>query len=204
MNDYEIGLTQMLMPLCLMVKLDHYLNHNQRFKKDKSGQQIIRNIIPPEENVNIWNTGWTAEVNIKKFAYQLANALYRKLDGDNYHECHRNYLSRDELFKLLDYEVYTEEQQRIANISIHERELRRKNKDQAQELKVGKCMLNDKENKVVTINTTNFSIEKTRPLKDTRHLDLYINHSTVSGQCSHYQIAPVSNFKADTTTNIFT
>ena len=37
-------------------------------------------------------------------------------------------------------------------------------------------MLNDKENNVVTINTTNFSIEKTMPLKDSRRLDLYINH----------------------------
>ena len=177
MNDYEIGLMQTLMPLCLIVKLDHYLNQNQRFKKDKSGQQIIRNIIPPEENVDIWNTGWTAEINVREFAYQLANALYRKLDGDNYHQCHRNHLSRDELFKLLDYEVYAEEQQRTANISIHERELRRKHKDQAQELKVGKRVLDDKENQVVTINTSNFSIKKTMPLKDTRRLDLYINHS---------------------------
>ena len=69
------------------------------------------------------------------------------------------------------------EQQRTANSSIHERELRRKHKDQSQELKVGKCVFDDKENKVVTINTTNFSIEKTIPLKDTRRLDLYINHS---------------------------
>ena len=177
MHDYEIGLMQTLMPLRLIVKLDHYLNQNQRFKKDKSGQQIIRNIIPPEENVDIWNMGWTAEVNIREFAYQLANALYHKLDGDNYHQCHRNHLSGDELFKLLDYEVYAEEQQRTASISIHERELRRKHKDQAQELKVGKCVLDDKENQVVTINTTNFSTEKTMPLKDTRCLDLYINHS---------------------------
>ena len=46
MNDYEIGLMQTLMPLCLIVKLNHDLNQNQRFKKDKSGQQIIRGIIP--------------------------------------------------------------------------------------------------------------------------------------------------------------
>ena len=91
MNDYEIGLTQTLMPLHLIVKLDQYLNQNQRFKKDKSGQQIIRNIIPPEENVDIWITGWTAEINIREFAYQLAIALYHKLDGDNYHQCHRNH-----------------------------------------------------------------------------------------------------------------
>ena len=71
MNDYEIGLMQTLMPLHLIVKLNHYLNQNQRFKKDKSGQQIIRNIIPPEENVDIWNTGWTAEVNVREFAYQI-------------------------------------------------------------------------------------------------------------------------------------
>ena len=177
MNDYEIGLTQMLMPLRLIVKLDHYLNQNQRFKKDKSGQKLIRNIIPPEENVDIWNTGWTAEINAREFAYQLANALYCKLDGDNYHQRHRNHLSRDELFKLLDYEVHAEEQQRKANISIHERELRRKHKDQAQELKVGKHVLDHKENQVVTINTTNFSAEKTMPLEDTRRLDFYINHS---------------------------
>ena len=81
------------------------------------------------------------------------------------------------MFKLLDYEVYAGEQQRTANISIHERELRRKHKDQDQELKVGKHVLDDKENQVVTINTTSFSTEKTMPLKDTRCLDLYINHS---------------------------
>ena len=120
--------------------------------------------------------GWTAEVNVREFAYQLANALYCKLDGDNYHQRHRNHLSHDELFRLLDYEVYAEEQQRIANVSIQERELRRRHKDQGLELKVGKCVL-DEYNKVVTINTTNFSFEKTIPLKDTRHLDLYINHS---------------------------
>ena len=62
-------------------------------------------------------------------------------------------------------------------LSTKERELRRKHNDRAQELKVGKCVLDDEENKVVTINTTNFSTEKTMPLKDTRHLDLYTNHS---------------------------
>ena len=34
MNDHEIGLMQTLMPLRLIVKLDHYLNQNQRFKED--------------------------------------------------------------------------------------------------------------------------------------------------------------------------
>ena len=42
---------------------------------------------------------------------------------------------------------------------------------------MGKHVLDDKENQVVTINTTNYSIEKTMPLKDTRRLDLYINHN---------------------------
>ena len=138
MNDYEIGLMQILMPLCLIVKLIHYLNQNQRFKKDKSGQQIIRGIIPPEENVKIWNTmGWTAEVNINEFEYKLANAPYLKLDGDNYHQRRINHLSSDEFYKLLDYEVYTEEQQRTANIFIHKREFRSKHKDRGPKIKSG-------------------------------------------------------------------
>ena len=38
MNDYEIGLMQMLMPLCLIVKLDHYLNQNQSQNKKRLNQ----------------------------------------------------------------------------------------------------------------------------------------------------------------------
>ena len=38
MNDYEIGLMQMLMPLFLIVKLDHYLSQNQRQNKKRLNQ----------------------------------------------------------------------------------------------------------------------------------------------------------------------
>ena len=62
-------------------------------------------------------------VNVKEFLYQLSSISFRVNCGLSFNVHHRNHFSHNQLFKIFDWSVYSEEQSCVLSVSIKEREL---------------------------------------------------------------------------------
>ena len=116
------------------MKINQHLIENQRFKKGKAGRQINVTIMPMENESNTWSKGWFVSVNAREFIHQLCSISFRVNSGLNFSQHHRNNLSYNELFKILDWGIYSEEQSQIITVSISERELNKKHKKNVKNL----------------------------------------------------------------------
>ena len=104
-----------------IVKINQYLIKNQRFKKDKADRQINVTIMPMENESDTWSKGWFVSVNAREFIHQLCSISFRVNSGLNFSQHHRNNLSYNELFKIFDWGIYSEEQSQIITVSISQR-----------------------------------------------------------------------------------
>ena len=102
-----------------IVKINQYLIENQRFKKDTAGRPINVTIMLMENESDSWSKGWLLNVNIREFIHQLCSISFRVNSGLNFSQHHRNNLSHNELFKIFDWGVYSEEQSNYH--SLHKR-----------------------------------------------------------------------------------
>ena len=116
-----------------IVKLNKYLVDNQRFKVDKCTRQINGQITPTEECSEAWSEGWFIRVNVRELCHQLCSISFRTHSGSSYSKQHRNNLAFSELFNLSDWSVYSEEQCKIIQVSIAERELNKEHRRQCEE-----------------------------------------------------------------------
>ena len=120
------------------------------------------------------------QVNVKELLHQLSSIQYRCRDGVTFSKRHRNNLNYDELYKLFNWDVYQCEQCQSTSMSILERNLHQKHKDQ-----YSKCTQTHKSiGKDGTIETLfpdpHYSAETHMPLSETPQLDLYFTHSELT------------------------
>ena len=87
-----------------------------------------------ENESNTWSKGWFVSVNAREFIHQLCSISFRVNSGLNFSQHHRNNLSYNDLFKIFDWGICSEEQIQIITVSISERELNKKCKKNVKNL----------------------------------------------------------------------
>ena len=113
-------------------------------------------------------TKWFININVKEFIYQLCSISFRVNSGLNFSQNHRNNLSHNELLKIFDWGIYSEEQSQIITVSINERELNKKHKQECNESSQAKIILtpNGATTSIITAHQeTKHAIEKCMPLE---------------------------------------
>ena len=70
----------------MLIKLNKYLNDNQRFKVDKSDEKITSQLILCKESSNAWVKGWYAKISAREFCHQLCSIAFRARNGSCYSE----------------------------------------------------------------------------------------------------------------------
>ena len=172
-----------------IIKLKQYLLNNQRFTIDKKKRDIRPSIIPTIEQSdfkNVWSEGLFVGLNVKEFSYQLSFISFRVNRGLNFNAHHRNHFSHNQLFKIFDWSVYSEEQSCVLSVSIKERELNKKHKQQCSNADTAddgqaKIVLGKNgKTLVITRNKTKYTIKKGMPLQETPRLDLYFDNSELT------------------------
>ena len=161
-----------------IIKLNKYLVDNQRFKVDKCTRQINGQITPTEECSEAWSEGWFVRVNVRELCHQLCSISFRTHSGSSYSKQHRNNLAFSELFKLFDWSIYSEEQCKIIQVSIAERELNKEHRRPWEEESFQSriTLAPDGTTGITTNETSKYNIEKCMPLVKTPRLDLYFNN----------------------------
>ena len=162
----------------IIIKLNKYLVDNQRFKVDKCTRQINGQITPTEECSEAWSEGWFVRVNVRELCHQLCSISFRTHSGSSYSKQHRNNLAFSELFKLFDWSIYSEEQCKIIQVSIAERELNKEHRRPWEEESFQSriTLAPDGTTGITTNEKSKYNIEKCMPLVKTPRLDLYFNN----------------------------
>ena len=119
--------SQLTVPLDMLRKLDSYFKLNQRFKKDKLRRAIEVDILPLLDEDEGWERGWHVRVNAQELCQQLLSIQYRVRSGDRFNQHQCNEVCLTNLYRLFDWDMYTEDIANVIKISVHERKLRRSN-----------------------------------------------------------------------------
>ena len=119
--------SQLTVPLDMLRKLDSYFKLNQRFKKDKLRRTIEVDILPLLNEDEAWERGWHIRVNARELCQQLLSIQYRVRSRDRFDQRQRKEVCLMNLYRLFDWETYTEDIANVIKISVHERKLRRSN-----------------------------------------------------------------------------
>ena len=116
--------SQLTVPLDTLQKLNSYFKSNQRFKNDKLRRAIEVDILPQLDEDEAWERGWHVRVNAREFCQQLLSIQYRVRSGDKFYQRQRNEVCLTNLYRLFDWDTYTEDIANVIKISVHERKLR--------------------------------------------------------------------------------
>ena len=119
--------SQLTVPLDMLQKLNSYFKSNQRFKKDKLHHAIEVDILPQLDEDEAWERGWHVRVNAREFCQQLLSIQYRVCSGDRFDQRQHNEVCVTNLYRLFDWDMYTEDIANVIKISVHERKLRNNN-----------------------------------------------------------------------------
>ena len=119
--------SQLTVPLDMLRKLDSYFKLNQRFKKDKLHHVIKVDILPLLDEDEAWERGWHVRVNARELCQQLLSIQYRVRSGDRFNQRQCNKVCLTNLYRLFDWDTYTEDIANIIKISVHERKLHHSN-----------------------------------------------------------------------------
>ena len=116
--------SQLMVPLDTLQKLNSYFKSNQRFKKDKLCRAIKVDILPQLDEDEAWERGWHVRVNAREICQQLLSIQYRVHSGDRFDQRQRNKVCLTNLYRMFDWDTYTEDIANVIKISVHERKLR--------------------------------------------------------------------------------